>query len=186
MISGNFRQILGNFGEPKPPKKTVLWETDFYTPSVLGGAALLPFSATTLGNFEVSDPCSRHSGSHTECMKDASCKRGKTATTKILPPNLPDKFSKSPFLSMHSPTEARTESEACLHPFQNHYTHEIIVFKSFRGLQLQLSGVFRIKNIAVTVPWFSCRKQFLGNNSPRTFLRIFGSYNHIMYDLMVK
>ena len=31
------------------------------------------------------------------------------------------------------------------HPFQNHYTHEIIVFELFRGLQLQLSGVFRIK-----------------------------------------
>ena len=29
------------------------------------------------------------------------------------------------------------------HPFQNHYTHEIIIFELFRGLQLQLSGVFR-------------------------------------------
>ena len=28
--------------------------------------------------------------------------------------------------------------------FQNHYTHEIIAFDSFRGLQLQLSGVFTI------------------------------------------
>ena len=28
--------------------------------------------------------------------------------------------------------------------FQNHYTHEIIIFELFRGLQLQLSGVFRI------------------------------------------
>ena len=30
------------------------------------------------------------------------------------------------------------------HPFQNHYTHEIIIFELFRGLQLQLSGVFQI------------------------------------------
>ena len=30
------------------------------------------------------------------------------------------------------------------HHFQNHYTHEILIFKLFRGLQLQLSGVFRI------------------------------------------
>ena len=30
------------------------------------------------------------------------------------------------------------------HSFQNHYTHEIIIFELFRGLQLQLSGVFRI------------------------------------------
>ena len=30
------------------------------------------------------------------------------------------------------------------HSFQNYYTHEIITFKLFRGLQLQLSGVFRI------------------------------------------
>ena len=30
------------------------------------------------------------------------------------------------------------------HPFQNHYTHEIIIFELFRGLQLQLSGVVRI------------------------------------------
>ena len=28
--------------------------------------------------------------------------------------------------------------------FQNHYTHDIIIFKLFWGLQLQLSGVFRI------------------------------------------
>ena len=28
--------------------------------------------------------------------------------------------------------------------FQNHYTHEIIMFELFRGLQLQLSGVVRI------------------------------------------
>ena len=30
------------------------------------------------------------------------------------------------------------------HPFQNLYTHEITIFELFRGLQLQLSGVFRI------------------------------------------
>ena len=30
------------------------------------------------------------------------------------------------------------------HPFQKHYTHKIIIFEFFRGLQLQLSGVFRI------------------------------------------
>ena len=30
------------------------------------------------------------------------------------------------------------------HPFQNHYTHEIIIFELFRGLQLQLSGVIRM------------------------------------------
>ena len=29
------------------------------------------------------------------------------------------------------------------HPFQNHYTHDIIIFELFRGLQLQLSGFFR-------------------------------------------
>ena len=29
-------------------------------------------------------------------------------------------------------------------PFQNHYTHEIAIFELFRGLQLQLSGLFRI------------------------------------------
>ena len=28
------------------------------------------------------------------------------------------------------------------HPFQNHYTHEITIFELFKGLQLQLSGVF--------------------------------------------
>ena len=26
------------------------------------------------------------------------------------------------------------------HPFQNHYTHKIIIFKLFRSLQLQFSG----------------------------------------------
>ena len=31
-----------------------------------------------------------------------------------------------------------------LQPFQNHYTHEIIILELFRGLQLQFSGVFRI------------------------------------------
>ena len=30
------------------------------------------------------------------------------------------------------------------HPFQNHHTHEIIIFELFRRLQLQLSGVFQI------------------------------------------
>ena len=30
------------------------------------------------------------------------------------------------------------------HPFQNHYTHELTIFELFRGLQLQLSGVFRM------------------------------------------
>ena len=30
------------------------------------------------------------------------------------------------------------------HPFQNHYTHEIIIFELFGRLQLQPSGVFRI------------------------------------------
>ena len=30
------------------------------------------------------------------------------------------------------------------HPFQNHYTHDIAIFELFRGLQSQLSGVFRI------------------------------------------
>ena len=30
------------------------------------------------------------------------------------------------------------------HTFQNHYTHEITIFERFEGLQLQLSGVFRI------------------------------------------
>ena len=29
------------------------------------------------------------------------------------------------------------------HPFQNHYTNEIVIFEFFRRLQLQLSGVFR-------------------------------------------
>ena len=32
------------------------------------------------------------------------------------------------------------------HPLQNHYTHEIIIFELFRGLQLQFSGVFRINS----------------------------------------
>ena len=31
---------------------------------------------------------------------------------------------------------------AWYNPFQNHYTHEIIIFELFRGLQLQLPGVF--------------------------------------------
>ena len=35
-------------------------------------------------------------------------------------------------------------SQLRYHPFQNHYTHEIIIFELFRGLQLQLSGVVRI------------------------------------------
>ena len=30
------------------------------------------------------------------------------------------------------------------HALQNHYTHEIVIFKLFRGLQLQFSGVLRI------------------------------------------
>ena len=30
------------------------------------------------------------------------------------------------------------------HPCQNHYTHEITIIELFRGLQLQLSGVFRM------------------------------------------
>ena len=30
------------------------------------------------------------------------------------------------------------------HPFQNNYTHEVTIFKWFRGLQLQLSGVCRM------------------------------------------
>ena len=38
----------------------------------------------------------------------------------------------------------KTLAFAIYHPLQNHYTHEIIIFELFRGLQLQLSGVFRI------------------------------------------
>ena len=30
------------------------------------------------------------------------------------------------------------------HSFQNDYTHEIVIFELFRGLQFQFSGVFRI------------------------------------------
>ena len=32
------------------------------------------------------------------------------------------------------------------HPFQNHYTHAITIFELLRGIQLQLSGVFRINS----------------------------------------
>ena len=34
--------------------------------------------------------------------------------------------------------------DSLYHPFQNHYTHETTIFELFRGLQLQLLGVFRI------------------------------------------
>ena len=32
------------------------------------------------------------------------------------------------------------------HPLQNHYTYDISIFELCRGLQLQLSGVFRINS----------------------------------------
>ena len=43
-------------------------------------------------------------------------------------------------------SKERSSAEIILlyHPLQNHNMHEIIIFKSFRGLQLQLSGVVRI------------------------------------------
>ena len=48
-----------------------------------------------------------------------------------------------PQMSGLHPTEER-EVKARYHLFQNHYTHEIIIFKLFRGLPLQLSVVCRI------------------------------------------
>ena len=49
------------------------------------------------------------------------------------------------------------------HPFQNHYTHEIIIFELFRRLQLQLSafqGSSELITITVTVSlFFSCRME---------------------------
>ena len=44
--------------------------------------------------------------------------------------------------------------------FQNHYTHELINFESYRELQLQLAGDFRIFiRITATISLFSCRIQ---------------------------
>ena len=48
--------------------------------------------------------------------------------------------------SKEAKTLVRTvPNKTCMHhPFQNIYTHEITIFELFRGLQLQLSGVFRM------------------------------------------
>ena len=45
-----------------------------------------------------------------------------------------------------------------------------IIFELFRALQLQLSGVFRIKfSVAVTVSLFFLQNGVTGDNSPREF-----------------
>ena len=58
--------------------------------------------------------------------------------------------------------KARLENADIYHPSQNHYTHEItsLTFELFRGLQLQLSGVFRIdRHRQLQFPCSSSRMQ---------------------------
>ena len=61
------------------------------------------------------------------------------------------------------------------HPFQNHYTHEIITFELIRGLQLQLLGLSELLSNAVTVSLFFLQNGVTGKNSPQEFSRVFGN-----------
>ena len=72
-------------------------------------------------------------------------KQGKVSTEVVLgcdksPPCLPREKGPTKYISV----EVHSVQKKHDHPFQNHYTHKIIIFELFRGLQLQLSGVFRI------------------------------------------
>ena len=40
--------------------------------------------------------------------------------------------------------QTSSPAPSCYYPFQNNYAHKVTIFKLFRGLQLQLSGVCRI------------------------------------------
>ena len=66
------------------------------------------------------------------------------------------------------------------HPFQDHYTHEIIIFKLFKGLQLQLSGVFRINSHYSHSFLVFLQNGVAGNHSPREFPSIFGNYSYMI------
>ena len=57
--------------------------------------------------------------------------------------------------------------------------HEIVTFKFFMGLQLQLSGSFEFKWITVTVSLLFSQYAVAGNNTPQNF-RILGNYSYMM------
>ena len=52
------------------------------------------------------------------------------------------------------------------HPFQNHYTHEIIILELVRGLQLQLSKVCRI-NLNCSYSFLSFLRNAVTDNNSR-------------------
>ena len=57
--------------------------------------------------------------------------------------------------------ECKNKGPITYYPFQNHYTHEIIIFKLFRGIQLQRSGVCR-NNLHYSYSFLDlfCRMEF--------------------------
>ena len=69
-------------------------------------------------------------------------------------------------------------------PFlSNHYTHEIIIFEVFRGLQLQLAGSVELISITVTVSLFFEENAVTEKNSPHSphkFSRIYCAYSNMI------
>ena len=106
---------------------------------------------------------------------------------------VPEKSPKSSADKMHRAWESKDQTLKKIralhfpeigkvyHPFQNHYTHEVILFELFRGLHLQLSGVFRkMLSITVAVCLFFLQNAVTGNNFPWNFPRIFGNYSYMI------
>ena len=67
------------------------------------------------------------------------------ATPKIFPRTYGEKYRKKKH-QLNPPPPHKSKQNEQLPFFENHYTHEIMIFELiiFRGLQLQLSGVFQI------------------------------------------
>ena len=78
------------------------------------------------------------------------------------------------------------------HPFQNHYMHEIPISELFGGLQLQLSGAFRINehycySFLVFLAESSCRKfVFLWNSQECSAITVTSCNLHVLIVFEVK
>ena len=67
------------------------------------------------------------------------------------------------------------------HSFQNHYTHESIIFELFFGdYSYSFQGSSELISITVTVSLFLLQSAVTGNNSPQEFSRILGNYSYMI------